>query len=301
MKKIRNIILAGLVVVLYSSSMMAQGDIISAADFMKMFKTDKNMIVVDASKADSYTKTHIKGAVNIPHKTLYKDTEIEGLIEDPAKLAKIFGSKGVSDSKTIVVYDGGTQKYSSRVYWVLKYLGAPNVKILHKDMDQWRKSRVPITKMPTKVTAATFTPKVNSAIYADMAFVKSGKAVVIDARTPEEFDGSSEKSAGHIPGAININYKQVLNAKEAFKNKAEMEQFVSKYKLAADKPIVVYCNTGVIATVIYTGLTNVLGWDNVKVYDGAYKEWDGKGNKFETKAGVSSTKKTKSNSSDGGC
>ena len=301
MKSFRNILLASLAVILYSSGLMAQGDIISAADFMKMFKTDKNMIVIDASKADTYKKSHIKNAVNIPHKTLYNETEIEGLIKDPAALAKIFGSKGVSDTKTIVVYDGGTQKYSSRVYWILKYLGAPNVKLLHKDMTTFRGSRVPLTPIPAKVKPATFTPKVNNAIYADMAFVKSGKAILIDARTPEEFDGTSDKSDGHIPGSININYKKVLNAKEAFKNKAEMDAFVAKYKLTADKPIVVYCNTGVIAAVIYAGLTNVMGWDNVKVYDGAYKEWDAKGNKFEGKAGVSTSKKTKDSSSDGGC
>jgi|FLOH01.1.fsa_nt_gi thiosulfate/3-mercaptopyruvate sulfurtransferase len=301
MKKLINILFSGLVVLLYSSGLMAQGDIISAADFMKMFKTDKNMIVVDASKAESYTKTHVKGAVNIPHKTLYKTGEIEGLIEDPAKLASIFGSKGVSETKTIVVYDGGSQKYSSRLYWILKYLGAPNVKILHKDMNQWRKSRVPITKMPTKVAKATFTPKVNNAVYADMAYVKSGKATLIDARTLEEFNGTSDKSVGHIPGSINIGYKEVLTSTDAFKNKPNMEEFVSKFNLSEDKPIIVYCNTGVIATVIYVGLTNVLGWDNVKVYDGAYTEWDNKGNKFETKAGVSTTKKSKSNSSNGGC
>lgn len=299
MKKLTSILLSGLLVVLYSSTLMAQGDIITAADFMKMFKTNKNMIVIDASKADSYTKTHIKNAVNIPHKSLYKAGDIEGLIEDPAKLASIFGSKGVSDSKTIVVYDGGTQKYSSRVYWVLKYLGAPDVKILHKDMDQWRKSRVPITKMPSKIAKATFTPKVNNAIYADMAFVKSGKATIVDARTTEEFDGTSDKSAGHISGAINIGYKEMLNAKEAFKTKAEMEKVIAKYKLSADKPIAVYCNTGVIAAVIYVGLTNVMGWTNVKVYDGAYKEWDAKGNKFENKAGVLTTKKDAN--SGGGC
>ncbi|NQU32738.1 MAG: sulfurtransferase [Bacteroidetes bacterium] len=301
MKKLRNILLSGLVVLIYSSGLMAQGDIISAAEFMTMLKTDKNMIVVDASKADSYTKTHIKDAVNIPHKSLYNETEVEGLIEDPAKLAAIFGSKGVSETKTIVVYDGGSQKYSSRVYWILKYLGAPNVKILQKDMDQWRKSRVPITKMPTKITKATFTPKVNNAIYADLAYVKSGKATIIDARTTEEFDGTSDKSDGHIPGAINIGYKEVLNATEGFKNKAEIENFVAQYKLSADKPIVVYCNTGVIAAVIYVALTNIVDWKNVKVYDGAYKEWEALGNKFETKAGVSTEKKVKSNSSDGGC
>ncbi len=301
MKKYRNVLIAGLVLVLYSSGLMAQGDIITAAEFMKMFKTNKNMIVIDASKADSYKKTHVKGAVNIPHKSLYKDSEIEGLINDPAKLAAQFGAKGVSETKTIVVYDGGSQKYSSRVYWILKYLGAPDVKLLHKDMDSWRKARVPITKMPTKVVKATFTPKVNSNIIADIDFVKSGKAILIDARTAEEFNGTSDKSVGHIPGAVNINYKEVLTDKDSFKNKAEMEKFVAKYQLSADKPIVVYCNTGIIATVIYASLKNIMGWNNVKIYDGAYKEWEGKGNKFANKAGVVTSKKAKSSPSGGGC
>jgi thiosulfate/3-mercaptopyruvate sulfurtransferase len=301
MTNYRSIFLSGLVLLLFSSGLMAQGDIISASEFMKMLKTNKNMIVIDASKADSYKKTHVKGAVNIPHKSLYKDSEVEGLINEPGKLATLFGAKGVSETKTIVVYDGGSQKYSSRVYWILKYLGAPDVKILHKDMDQWRKARVPITKMPTKVAKVTFTPKVDNSIIADISFVKSGKAVLIDARTPEEFNGTSEKSVGHIPDAININYKEVLTDKNSFKNKAEMEKFVAQYKLSADKPIVVYCNTGIIATVIYASLKNIMGWNNVKIYDGAYKEWEAQGNDFENKAGVTTSKKAKSNSSDGGC
>lgn len=280
MKKFRNLLLAGLVVIFYSTGLLAQSDIISAPEFMKLYKTDKNMIIVDASNADKYNNNHIKGAVNIPHLSLYKDAEIEGLIEDPEVLAKVFGSKGVSETKTIVVYDCGTQKYSSRLYWILKYLGAPNVKVLHKDIDVWGKSRVPLTISSTKVSPTTFTPSVNSEIIADMAYVKSGKAVIIDARTVEEFEGTSERSVGHIPGAININYKKVLNDKGAFKSKTEIEKLVANYKLSPEQAIVVYCNTAVIASVIYTAFTKILGWSNVKIYDGAYKEWDAAGNIF---------------------
>ena len=301
MNKFNKLFFTTLALFAFTTGLFAQGDIISAAEFMKMFKTDKNLIVIDASKEATYTKTHIKDAVNIPHKTLYDDSEIEGLINEPDALAKIFGSKGVSETKTIVVYDGGSQKYSSRVYFILKYLGAPNVKILHKDMDEWRNARIPITKMPAKVQAATFTPKVNNSIIVDMAYVKSGKATIIDARTPEEFDGTSDKSEGHIPGALNINYKKVLTDSEAFKSKEQLNQLVAKHNLSPDKPIVIYCNTGVIATVIYAAFKNVLGWDNVKVYDGAYKEWEAKGNNFESKSGVVTSKKAKSASDEGGC
>jgi len=301
MKNLKYLLASAAIFMMYIMPAMAQGDIITAADFMKLMKTDKNLVVIDASKADEYTKAHLKDAVNIPYKTLNNEGDIEGMINNPEAMAAVFGENGVSQTNTIVVYDGGTQKYSSRVYWVLKYLGAPNVKILQKDMDEWRKVRVPITKMPTKRAAVTFTPKVNEQILADMAYVKSGKALIIDARTTEEFTGASDKSNGHIPGAININYKEVLTGTEAFKNKAEMQALVAQYNLNDSKPIVIYCNTGVIASVIYVALTNVLDWKNVKVYDGAYKEWDAKGNKFDTKAEVAPAKKTKESSSDGGC
>ncbi len=301
MSTIKNIVLSGLIVFAAITSSMAQGDIITAAEFMKMFKADKNLVIIDASKADSYKKTHIKNAVNIPHKSLYQETDVEGLIESPEALAGIFGAKGVSETKTIVVYDGGSQKYSSRVYWVLKYLGAPNVKILHKDMNEWRKSRVPITKMPTKVSKATFTPKVNANVIADLAYVKSGKAIIVDVRAPGEFDGTADNSDGHLPKAININHKDLLTDTEAFKSKAELEAIAKKHGLSADKAIVAYCRTSVRAAVLYAAFVNILGYTNVKVYDGAYLEWVAKGNQVNTKAGVSVQKKQKNAASGGGC
>lgn len=299
MKLIRNIFLAGLMLVFFTASSVAQGDIISAAEFMKLVKTNKELVIIDASKKESYTKTHIKNAINIPHADLYQETEIEGLIMSPADLATFFGSKGVSNSSAIVVYDGGSQKYSSRVYWVLKYLGATDVKILHKDMDQWRKSRVPITKMPSKAKTATFTPSVNSAIIADLAYVKSGKATIIDARAADEFDGSAEKSDGHLPGSVNINYKDFLNDKEAFKSKEEIEALLKSKGITSSTAMVGYCRTSVRATVIYVAVVNILGWDTFKVYDGAYLEWVAKGNRIDSKPGVAVTKK--SNTSSGGC
>ena len=72
--------------------------------------------------------------------------QVEGLLKSPAELAELFGSKGITETSNIVVYDGGSQKYSSRIYWTLKYLGASNVKLLHKDMDMFKKSRVLLQK-----------------------------------------------------------------------------------------------------------------------------------------------------------
>jgi thiosulfate/3-mercaptopyruvate sulfurtransferase len=252
-------------------------DLISAKEFMALIKSVDNLVIIDAAEESIYKYSHVKDAVNIPHKSLYVEGGVEGIIKSPAELAKIFGSKGISENSKIVIYDDGTQKYSSRVYWILKYLGAKDVKLLHKDMDDWKKVRVPLSRMPAKVTATTFTPTVNKAIYADMVQVRAAKekAKIIDARTPEEFNGTSEKpvSPGHIPGAININHKDVLTANEAFKSKAELEALAAKYGISANDEVILYCTTSVRGAVLYVAFADILGYTNVKVYDGSLEEW----------------------------
>lgn len=261
---------------------VGQGDIISAKQFMDMVKAKENMVIVDAGKASAYKTSHVKDAVSIPHTTLYKEGGIEGIIKSPDDLAKIFGSKGVSNTAKIVVYDGGTQKYSTRVYWILKYLGAKDVKILHKDMDQWKKVRVPLTRMPASAKATTFTASVDNSINADMAYVNAHKGdanvKLVDARTAAEFNGTSTDpvSKGHIPGAINLDYKDVLNAKEAFKSKAEIEAIASKLGITANDELIFYCKTSIRGAVLYVAFKEILGYSKVKVYEGAYAEWETK-------------------------
>jgi thiosulfate/3-mercaptopyruvate sulfurtransferase len=280
MKTIRNFLLTGFALLLVSTTVWAQGDIISAADFMKLYKTDKSLVVIDASKATDFKKSHIKNAINVPNGDLNTDAD-HGFLKSDADLAKVFGDKGVGNEATIVVYDGGSQKPASRVYWVLKYLGAPNVKILHKDMASFKKSRVPLTPMAAKKKATTFTVHVNHAIAAGADDVKSGNAKLFDARDANEFAGTTEKSKGHIPGAINLSYKEVQDANHAYKSKAELEKVVAKYGLNANTPIIVSCQSGKRAAVLYVAFTSVLGYKNVKMYDGSYNDWVAKGNKVD--------------------
>ena len=267
------------------SGVVAQGDVISAADFMAAKKTNKSLVLIDANTATNYAKSHAQGAVNIPHKELYQEGEIEGLIKSPDELAEYFGKKGVSNANSIVIYDDGSNKYSSRVYWVLKYLGASDVKILHKDMDAWKKARVPLTRSKTMAKATTFTANVNSDIIVDMAFVKSNigtaNTFVVDCRDLEEFNGTSDKSEGHIKGSIHMNYKECVHEDGSFKSKEELEAVASKYGFSKDKTIVFYCVTSVRASAAFVAFNSILGYPNIKVYDGAYNEWVAANNPIE--------------------
>ncbi len=273
------------VLFLFITQVLTAQVLISAKDFTAEKKKDKTMVVIDANTADNYAKSHVMGAVNVPHKKLYKEGEIEGLIQSPQDLAAYLGKKGISNTSNIVIYDDGSNKYSCRVYWVLDYLGAENLRILHKDMDKWKAARLPLTRNKTAVKATTFTPTINGAIMATAADVKgcSGNCIVVDSRHVSEFDGTSEKpvSAGHIKGAINVEYKEFLDDKGAFKSADQLKAVAEKHGLTSGKTIILYCQTSVRATPSFVALKEILGYPNVKVYDGAYNEWEAQGNAME--------------------
>ncbi|RIJ49343.1 sulfurtransferase [Maribellus luteus] len=275
MKQSRYLLL-GIVFFLTSLISAQAQDLISVNELAKISK-NSDVVVVWAGDEDGY-KVHITGAVSIPHTSLCNNDPIRNLIKPTAEMAKILGEKGVSTDKTIVVYDEGSGKYANRMYWMLKYLGAPNVKVLDGNFKAWKAGRKPVTGSPSKVAATTFNAKPNAALLANMDEVK--KAIgnpayaVIDARTAEEFAGTAETEIrkGHIPGASNINYETLLDSKGMLKSKEELQSIFKDKGITSDKTAIVYCETSVRACVLYTAL-KTLEYPKVKVYDGAYLEW----------------------------
>jgi len=242
--------------------------------------SDKNVVIVSAQKADKYASVHIKGSINLPPADLVDNEPIKYMNKSAAEIAKILGGKGISESNEIVLFDNGTSKYSGRLYWVLKYMGAKNVKILNGELDAWKTGRKPITKTPSTLPATTFTPDIQGQYLANMDEVMKatggGSYVIIDCRTAEEFAGTDEEPKlrrGHIPGAVNVNYEDILDAKGMLKSKEELTKIYAAQGVTADKTIIVYCATSVRAGIEFMALSSILEFPNVKLYDGAYTEW----------------------------
>ena len=188
--KTLNILL--ILILLIPASLLRGQDLITAQELSKTLKSGKVVLVSTRTAAD-YKKVHITGAVHIVHTELYNDGPVKNMLKSPGEIATIFGSKGISESKTIVLYDDGSGKYSGRLYWILSYMGAKDVKILDGHMDAWKAARKPVTKNPTKITTATFTASVDNSKMATIEQVKAaiGNAsfAIVDARAPEEFKG----------------------------------------------------------------------------------------------------------------
>ncbi|MEI6680339.1 MAG: rhodanese-like domain-containing protein [Mariniphaga sp.] len=255
----------------------AQSPLISAKDFAAELKANKNLVVIDVNAADAYSKQHIQGAINISHKDLYKTGPIEGQIKSAEELAAIFGKKGVSNTNKIVVYDEGSNRYNSRVWWILKSLGASDVFILHKEMNQFAAARIPLTATATVGKATVFAVTESTYKACQMADVQklAEGTLLLDGREKDEFEGSdaAKKSKGHLPGAVWMNFKEVLTATGAYKSKDEIIAAAAKFGATHDKPIVVYCNSGIKAAVLYIALKEIAGFQNVRNYVGSYADW----------------------------
>ncbi len=269
MKKISSVFLV--FVFIFSSININAQDLISAKELALKIKK-KECVVIFAGKPDKYKKAHIKGAINIYYKDL--NSSSFGKLKSSSAIAAILGGKGVSNTASIVVYDGGKGKYAGRMYWVLKYLGAKNVKILNGGYKAWFAARKPFTKETTTLTKTTFTPKLVYGYIAKLKDVKSGAYLIVDVRSAEEYKGQTEKSlGGHIPGAVNFHFKNVLDAKGKFKSKEELARAFKAAGITSDKKIILYCKTSVRAGIVFFVLKSILKYPNVKVYDGALNEW----------------------------
>jgi thiosulfate/3-mercaptopyruvate sulfurtransferase len=235
------------------------------------------MVVVDVNTPDVYAKQHIQGAISIPLKEFYKPGAIEGQTKPADELAAFLGKKGVSNTNKIVLVDEGSSKYNSRVWWIIKSLGATDVSILHFNMDQFAAARIPLTGTPASGKATNFAVAESTfkACTADEVKNRAEGTLLLDAREKDEFEGAdaAKKSKGHIPGAIWMNFKEVLTPTGAYKTKDEITTAAAKFGATPEKPVIVYCNSGVKAAVLYVALKEIAGFQNVQYYAGSYADW----------------------------
>jgi thiosulfate/3-mercaptopyruvate sulfurtransferase len=243
---------------------------IITVDALSKIVKDPSVVVIDARASADYLKTHIDGAINLDVTALCNKTPVEGTLKPSSELATILGKHGITRTGKIVVYCK-TGVNAGRMYWILKYLGCTDVSILDGQMDGWFAARKPITKVAKTPKPATFTPVVNTSIFANKAYVKSkiGAAgvVIIDTRKADEF------AAGNITGAINIPHESMLSGETKLKTTSALQTIFTNAGVSKDKEVILYCKTSTTAGLTYFVLTSLLGYTKVKVYDGAYLDW----------------------------
>ena len=269
--------LLAFVISLITVQVIAQNPVISTKDFASEIKSNKNLVIVDVNAPEIYAKQHIQGAINLFFRELYQPNAVEGKLKPASELAAILGKKGISNTAKIVVYENESNKHNNRVWWILKSLGAKDVWTLHVDAKAFAAAQIAMNSVPATAKPTTFTvtdSPYKSLTMEDVKNLPKG-TLLLDGREKEEFEGvdAARKSKGHIPGAVWMNYREVLTSTGAFKTKDEIVAAAAKYGATPEKAIVVYCNSGVKASTLLVGLKEIAGFQNVQYYGGSYADW----------------------------
>lgn len=260
-------------------------DPIVTTDWLEKNLANPKLVMLDLRKVEEYKAGHIPKAVN----AFYGSWAIkrgELLNELPAndELFDIIGGAGI-DANSLVVVVGKTaavpdQFDMTRVAWTLKYAGVANVAILDGGQDKWVKDGKAISTDAVRAKAKAYRGRLNRGLFVNKDYVlnRLGKAVILDVRAPAFYEGKQKlpfvPKAGRIKGAVNLPVGQLFTPEGLYKDQAALAALATA-AVGADKTkeIIAYCDTGKTCTSWAFILSDMLGYQNVKIYDGSTMEW----------------------------
>ncbi|MGQ0605387.1 MAG: sulfurtransferase [Candidatus Nitrosotenuis sp.] len=247
--------------------------LISTADLAKELQT-QNLILIDARSYKEYSQGHIPGAVNLDLFAYHWfDTSKHGLEVFNEQTKKIISFVGITLKNKVVFYDDVSGMLAARGVWMLMYFSHQNVFMLDGGIKKWQSDGFSLETKTNGFTPRNFDGNPNPQIIADYDFVNKNlnQAILIDARSKEEFSGYIIRGArrGHIPNAINVDYLLNISENGTIKDK---EQLSELYKIPKDSQIITYCQGAYRAANSFLALRK-LGFENIRVYLGSWGEW----------------------------
>lgn len=283
--KAKHLIFFGLILVLAAFSVASAAEPIVTTEWVEKNLNNQDVVLVDVRKVEEYKAGHIPGSVNVFYGS-WAITKAGLRNELPATddLFDIIGSAGITPEKHVVVVgsvEPPPNRFDiTRVVWTLKYAGVKNVSILDGGYNKWVADKKQVSTDAVKPKAAAYKGALQENLIVNKDYVMSslGKAVLVDVREPDFFQGKKKldfvAKPGHIKGAVNLPNSLIFNKDGTFKAKQELEKAATDV-IGNDKTkeIITYCDTGKTCTAWAIILSDMLGYSNVKIYDGSTEEW----------------------------
>jgi len=242
---------------------------------------------VDYDPTANYVLGHVPGSVLIDWKVDINDPVARNILSKEA-CQELLQKIGVSNDTTLVLYGDFNNWFAAFAFWVFEYYGMKNTKIMNGGRKKWLEEDRPISKDIPSFPMGNFKPTgPNPALRAFLSQVRESleldKTKRIDVRSPQEFSGEITAPAeyptehaqrgGHIPGAVNIPWAKAVNDDGTFKSADELTKLYQTVGITPEKEIITYCRIGERSSHTWFVLKHLLGYPDVKNYDGSWTEW----------------------------
>lgn len=269
----------------------AMAGVLVDADWLKAHMNDPKVVIVDVqSKHDLYSKGHIPGALKVERHVDLEDATRYPTNKYPQKeqFLNLMSRLGIDNDSIIVAYDDKYGLFASRFLVVMELYGhdTSKLKLLDGGIKAWQARGYQITAEPAmgskRVEYKTSGPNANllvswREVFKDGVLDQNPNVVLHDARPADEYSGKNIRAirGGHIPGSINVTGVSAANNKDeqTFKSLSEIKKAFENAGITPDKKVYTYCHSGDRAAHAYVVLKHILGYKDVKIYDGSWNEW----------------------------
>jgi thiosulfate/3-mercaptopyruvate sulfurtransferase len=258
---------------------MKREDILIEADELMKKYENGNVRIFDATIIDDvYLMGHIPGAAYFDHEKFSDPNGRYGLAISPeVLLAEQVGTAGISNDSEVIVYACGMLPYAIRAWWVLRYAGHDNIRILNGGLTAWKNAGGKTEQTPRQYEPTVFKSHIRTGMFASkdevFASMEDKEVALVNVLPPVSYEGS------HIPGSLNLSCTDLLEGDftQGFDYLRPVEQLAPQLtEIAKHKRIITYCGGG-IAAAVNAAAHLMTGHENVAVYDGSLYEWLGEG------------------------
>ena len=262
--------------------------VLVTTDWLAEHAADAGVVVAEVDEdPDLYEEGHIPGAVKLHWRDDLQDPVRRDLV-DRADFERLLGERGIGNDTTVVLYGDKNNWFAAYAYWYLKIYGHADVRILDGGRQKWIDEGRELTAAAPAVQPATYTAQERDEsirVYRDDVLAGLGRdgRALVDVRSPQEYAGEllappgyeqeGASRGGHIPTAQSVPWAQAVRDDGTFKPAGELRELYGGKGVTPDKEVLAYCRIGERSAHTWFVLRELLGYENVRNYDGSWTEW----------------------------
>jgi len=246
---------------------------------VRIVESDEDILLYDIG--------HIPGAVKLDWETQLQDRVVREFVTKE-EFEGLMSERGIANDTTVVIYGDKNNWYATYALWLFKYYGHDDVRIMDGGRIKWEKEGRPYeravpTYEPTTYTAQDPDASIRARRDDVLKEVLAGTSALVDVRSPAEYTGEllhaigypqeGAQRAGHVKGAKNIPWGTAAQEDGTYKPVEELRALYQAKGIDGEKPVIAYCRIGERSSHTWFALTYLLGYDNVRNYDGSWTEW----------------------------